>query len=116
MSISPVRGSASAGRPPRRPSGRETQGRPMTTSPAPAALRPGHIGLNVTDLDRSLPFYGRVLGLETLAEGKADSRRWAFLGRDGEPVVTLWTQSTRGFATGTAGLHHLSFQVDSLDD
>lgn len=88
----------------------------MPSSPAPATLRTGHIGLNVTDLDRSLAFYSRVFGFETLAEGKTDGRRWAFLGRDGDLVVTLWQQSTDGFATGSAGLHHLSFQVESLDD
>ncbi|GGK29161.1 hypothetical protein GCM10011583_71340 [Streptomyces camponoticapitis] len=88
----------------------------MTTSLAPATLKTGHVGLGVTDLNRSLPFYARVLGLETLAEGKDDSRRWAFLGRDGEILVALWQQSQEGFATATAGLHHLSFQVNTLDE
>ncbi|MGI5254189.1 VOC family protein [Actinacidiphila glaucinigra] len=81
-----------------------------------ATLKTGHIGLSVTDLDRSLPFYARVFGFETLAEGKEDSRRWAFLGRGEEIVVTLWQQSEDGFATRTAGLHHLSFQVDTLEE
>ncbi|MFJ2952574.1 VOC family protein [Streptomyces sp. NPDC087226] len=88
----------------------------MTTSWSPATLKTGHIGLSVTDLDRSLPFYARVFGFETLAEGKEDTRRWAFLGRGDDLVVTLWQQSEDGFATGTAGLHHLSFQVDTLDE
>ncbi|MDT0393540.1 MULTISPECIES: VOC family protein [Streptomyces] len=88
----------------------------MTTSWSPATLKAGHIGLSVTDLDRSLPFYARVFGFETLAEGKEDTRRWAFLGRGDDLVVTLWQQSEDGFATGTAGLHHLSFQVDTLDE
>lgn len=73
----------------------------MTTSLSSATLKTGHIGLSVTDLDRSLPFYARVFGFETLAEGKEDSRRWAFLGRGEEIVVTLWQQSEDGFATGT---------------
>ncbi|GAA2331432.1 VOC family protein [Streptomyces kunmingensis] len=88
----------------------------MTTSTAPLALRTGHVGLSVTDLDRSLPFYSKAFGFETLAEGTSDDRRWAFLGRDGEIVVTLWQQSEGGFATAAAGLHHLSFQVESLAD
>ncbi|MFJ5259454.1 VOC family protein [Streptomyces sp. NPDC088387] len=88
----------------------------MTTAFAPATVRTGRVGLSVTDLDRSLPFYAQVFGFETLAEGKDESRRWAFLGRGDEIVVTLWQQSGGGFATGTAGLHHLSFQVDSLDE
>jgi lactoylglutathione lyase len=76
----------------------------------------GHVGLNVTDLDRSLPFYTEVFGFQTLAEGKDDSRRWVFLGQDGDLVLTLWQQSDAPFSTATAGLHHLSFQVESPAD
>ncbi|WP_026403777.1 VOC family protein [Actinomadura rifamycini] len=80
------------------------------------ALQTGHVGLNVTDVDRSLPFYERVFGLEVQAEGRDDGRRWAFLGRDGRLVLTLWQQSDTGFPTRSAGLHHLSFQVESIDE
>ncbi|MFD0905316.1 VOC family protein [Actinomadura sediminis] len=80
------------------------------------ALQTGHVGLNVTDLDRSLPFYQRVFGFEVQAEGREDGRRWAFLGRDGRLVLTLWQQSDTAFPTRSAGLHHLSFQVDSIDE
>jgi catechol-2,3-dioxygenase len=79
-------------------------------------LQTGHVGLNVTDLEKSLPFYLRVFGLEILAEGKDDNRRWAFLARDGRLVLTLWEQSGTPFSTSSAGLHHLSFQVDSIED
>lgn len=80
------------------------------------ALQTGHVGLNVTDLDRSLPFYQRVFGFEVQAEGKEEDRRWAFLGRDGRLVLTLWQQSDSAFPTRSAGLHHLSFQVESIDE
>ncbi|MFB4305039.1 VOC family protein [Actinomadura sp. GTD37] len=80
------------------------------------ALRTGHVGLNVTDLDRSLPFYLRVFGLDVQAEGKDPGRRWAFLGRDGQLLLTLWQQSDTTFATRSAGLHHLSFQVETIDE
>ncbi|HEY4269875.1 MAG TPA: VOC family protein [Galbitalea sp.] len=76
----------------------------------------GHVGLNVTDLDRSLPFYSRVFGFDTLTEGTDADRRWAFLGQDGDLVLTLWQQSDASFSSAAAGLHHLSFQVDSLED
>ncbi|QKW39960.1 VOC family protein [Actinomadura sp. NAK00032] len=80
------------------------------------ALRTGHVGLNVNDLDRSLPFYLRVFGFEVQAEGKEPGSRWAFLGRDGQLVLTLWEQSDTTFATRSAGLHHLSFQVETIDE
>ncbi|APB00148.1 VOC family protein [Nocardia seriolae] len=82
------------------------------TSPA---LATGHIGLNVTDLDRSVAFYRRALGFEQLGAGGAGSQRFAFLGSDGKLQVTLWQQSDGEFSVRTPGLHHLSFQVDSID-
>ncbi|MEU2059351.1 VOC family protein [Streptomyces sp. NPDC013455] len=79
-------------------------------------LRTAHIGLNVTDLDRSLAFYRDVLGFALLAEGKEDDRRFAFLGDgSGVPVVTLWQQAQGAYDRGRAGLHHLAFWADSVD-
>ena len=89
----------------------------MSTSPtAPATLQTGHVGLNVSDLDRSTGFYAAVLGLEVQAEGDDPTRRWAFLGRDGQLLVTLWQQSAGRFPTALPGLHHLSFQVDTVEE
>jgi lactoylglutathione lyase len=87
-----------------------------TTAPAPTALTTGHVGLNVTELDRSKEFYGAVLGLQVQAEGDDAARRWAFLGRDGRLLVTLWQQSDGRFPTAQPGLHHLSFQVESIEE
>jgi lactoylglutathione lyase len=79
-------------------------------------LRTGHIGLNVTDLDRSLAFYRDVLGFALLAEGKEDDRRFAFLGDGGDaPVLTLWQQAQGSYDGGRPGLHHLAFTADSVD-
>lgn len=86
------------------------------SSTTTSTLQTGHIGLNVTDLDRSTAFYRSVLGLELVNEGTDPERRFAFLGRDGRLVLTLWQQSAGTFATAAPGLHHLSFQVDSLDE
>ncbi|MEU4496108.1 VOC family protein [Streptomyces sp. NBC_00210] len=82
---------------------------------ATSALRTGHIGLNVTDLDRSLPFYGDVLGFDLLGQGKEDDRRFAFLGRDGQLVLTLWQQADGAYAPALAGLHHLAFEAESIE-
>lgn len=82
---------------------------------ATSPLRTGHIGLNVTDLDRSLPFYGDVLGFDVLGQGKEDGRRFAFLGRDGQLVLTLWQQADGAYAPALAGLHHLAFETESIE-
>ncbi|MEU2088578.1 VOC family protein [Nocardia beijingensis] len=86
------------------------------TSVAAPRLSTGHIGLNVSDLDRSVDFYRRAFGFDQIAASADERRRWAFLGRDGKLVVTLWEQSGGAFSTETPGLHHLSFQVDSIDE
>lgn len=86
----------------------------MSTPTAPQ-LAPGHIGLNVTDLTRSVDFYRRALGFEQLGINNEGDRRYAFLGFDGDLRLTLWQQSDGEFSTRTPGLHHLSFQVDSIE-
>lgn len=78
-------------------------------------LRTGHIGLNVTDLDRSLAFYRDVLGFTLIAEGKEEGRRYAFLGDGTALVLTLWQQAEGPYASDRAGLHHLAFEADSIE-
>jgi lactoylglutathione lyase len=86
----------------------------MSTVTTPA-LQTGHVGLNVTDLDRSVAFYRTALGLEVLGESRDAGRRYAFLGHDGTLLITLWEQSAGRFPTALPGLHHLAFQMPDLD-
>ncbi|WP_328298661.1 VOC family protein [Streptomyces sp. NBC_00435] len=79
-------------------------------------LRTGHVGLNVTDLARSLAFYQGALGFEVLGEGKEEGRRFAFLGQDGALVLTLWQQAEGAYAPASAGLHHLALAADALEE
>ncbi|MEV0358185.1 VOC family protein [Nocardia sp. NPDC050697] len=79
-------------------------------------LATGHIGLNVSNLDRSVDFYCRALGFEQVSAATEGDQRWAFLGADGKLVLTLWQQSTGEFSAATPGLHHLSFEVADIDE
>lgn len=83
---------------------------------APSTIRTGHVGLNVTDIQRSRDFYVRVFGFEVLGEGGEREREYVFLGREGRLVLTLWQQSGEGFRRDTAGLHHLSFEVATVEE
>lgn len=75
----------------------------------------GHIGLNVTDLPASRSFYEDVFGFTTIGQSEEAGRRYAFLGDGGKLVLTLWEQGSAAFDRSRSGLHHLSFQVDGID-
>jgi len=86
-----------------------------TTATATMAFATGHIGLNVSDLARARDFYRAIFGFEVLSESSEPGREFVFLGQPGVIVLTLWRQSSGAFAKDRPGLHHLSFQVDSID-
>lgn len=79
-----------------------------------STFAPGHVGLNVTDLERSRDFYEEVFGFERLQESLQADRRYVFLGDGGKPVLTLWQQSDGRFPTDRPGLHHLAFEVEDV--
>lgn len=87
-----------------------------TKTPPVVTAQTGHVGLNVTDLNRSITFYSRVFGFDVLAQSSEGGRHYAFLGRGDQLVITLWQQSSDRFATDRPGLHHLAFNVASLSD
>jgi catechol 2,3-dioxygenase-like lactoylglutathione lyase family enzyme len=87
-----------------------------TASTIPAgSFQTGHVGINVTDLDRSIAFYCAVFGFKVLGEGTDPARRYSFLGDGDRLILTLWQQADARFSPRQAGLHHLAFQVDSID-
>lgn len=75
----------------------------------------GHVGLNVRDLTRSRQFYHEAFGFRVMAESTEAGKRFAFLGQDDTIVLTLWEQSRETFPADRAGLHHLSFQVETVE-
>lgn len=75
----------------------------------------GHVGLNVTDIERSKQFYQAVFGFTLMGESTQPGQRFAFLGQNGKLLITLWQQSEGEFGTNRPGLHHLSFQVESSE-
>jgi lactoylglutathione lyase len=77
-------------------------------------VQTGHVGINVTDLKRSVEFYSNVFGLQILRKSEGEGRRFAFLGTEQKTVLTLWEQGKGRFNNATPGLHHLSFRVEDI--
>jgi len=75
---------------------------------------PGHVGLNVSDLDRAVRFYQQVFGFDLAGRSDQPGRGYAFLAQEGQLVITLWQQSAGRAATERPGLHHLAFRVESV--
>ena len=80
------------------------------------AVITGHIGINVTNLERSSEFYQAIFGLRKSGGSDAAPHRFHFLGDGERLVLTLWEQSEGRFDASAPGLHHLSFQVDSVEE
>ena len=76
----------------------------------------GHVGINVTNLERSKEFYMAALGLEVMTESDSPDRRFAFLTDGRRVVISLWEQSNGSFDPTRPGLHHLAFEVASAEE
>ncbi|MES2462540.1 MAG: VOC family protein, partial [Armatimonadota bacterium] len=79
-------------------------------------LKTGHVGINVSDIKRSLPFYRDVFGFTVVQESNEPGHEFAFLGDCKTLFLTLWQQSEGRFDTHAPGLHHLSFQVPNIEE
>ncbi|MEJ7713531.1 MAG: VOC family protein [Pyrinomonadaceae bacterium] len=88
----------------------------MSTNTQDQGYQTGHVGLNVSDIARSKKFYQEVFGFQIAAESDETGRRFVFLGDGNKLVLTLWQQSEGRFNKAQPGLHHLSFQVASIEE
>ena len=72
----------------------------------------GGVELTITDLERSLEFYTRVVGLEI----RDRDERWAALGAGDEDLVTLYEDPAARPAGRHAGLYHFALLFPSREE
>jgi glyoxylase I family protein len=79
-----------------------------------------HIGLTVTDLDRSVAWYREVLDFQELFSETSSERSAAILRVPDTPAIVGLVQFSRGggqpFAAQQTGLDHLCFSVADRSD
>jgi catechol 2,3-dioxygenase-like lactoylglutathione lyase family enzyme len=69
----------------------------MSRSDSQTDFQTGHVGINVTDLDRAVRFYESVFGFTVGGRSDQEARRFAFLKNGDTLALTLWQQSDGRF-------------------
>lgn len=90
----------------------ETHSNPRGAAPLPATLRLGPVHLTVGDVDRSVAWYQRALGLRV----HSDQAGVAELGDGLETVIVLHEESEAYPAGRTAGLYHYALLYPSREE
>ena len=96
---------------PRDPEGLESSAAPVSAE-LPAGTRLGPVHLTISDLPRSLDYYGSVLGLRVLSR---DDRSAALGVGDRELLVLVEERGARP-AAGSTGLYHFALLVPQRAD
>lgn len=81
-----------------------------------------YVGIRVTDLERSIDFYARMLGMKVTGRGKIEQTKGETVGlqseKDGFILELNYYEKNSPYNTKYAvgeGLDHLAFKVDDLD-
>jgi lactoylglutathione lyase len=88
----------------------------IAMTPKTGTIALGNIGLNVSDLDISEAFYQEVFGLRVAEESLQLPRRFASMARGGKTVLTLWEHGGGQLEQCRQGLHHLTFEANSIEE
>jgi catechol-2,3-dioxygenase len=80
-------------------------------------VRLNHAVLYVTDLDRSVRFYTEVFGMEVVAREPRANAAFLRSPRSGNHHdLGLFGVAAHARSQGAAGLYHLAWQVDTIDE
>jgi catechol 2,3-dioxygenase-like lactoylglutathione lyase family enzyme len=75
------------------------------------------VNLSVRDLDTSVSFYSRLLGVEVKEGGEGDGVRWCILGAPGRFYVCFFEcRDGARYRPNDIHINHVGFVVDDLDE
>jgi lactoylglutathione lyase len=82
-----------------------------------------YVGIRVTNLQRSIDFYTKILGMNVVGRGKIEQTKGETVGlqseKDGVPLELNYYEKSSPYNTKYSvgeGLDHLAFRVDDLDE
>jgi catechol 2,3-dioxygenase-like lactoylglutathione lyase family enzyme len=75
-----------------------------------------HVNLSVSDLDRSVEFYCRLLGVERKEGGEENGVRWFILGKKDHFYVCFFEVKGGAYRPADVHVNHVGFVIDDMDE
>ena len=89
----------------------------VTTPAMPVAARCiDHVNLSVRDLETSIDFYSRLLGITVKERGESGGTRWCILGAADRFYVCFFEVRGGVFRPQDIHINHVGFVVDDMDE